>query len=404
MTRICLVCDVFHPSEESTSQLFTGLLGALAEDGADFDVVTNRFAGGDTEPAGGAGGPRGVRIHAVGLPIRGRGSLPLRMARYAAFVVAATLRLLWLETDRYWASTNPPFTPIWVAVVALLRRRKFDVIVHDVYPDGLVAVGYLGERSLTARAWKSLNRWAFRRATKIAVLGRDMAEVLRDRYAVPSERLVFFPHWSLFDPAEPLPLAMSRLAHDLDLQGRFVVQYSGNMGLWHDMDSIVEAAALLGDVPQVHFLMIGAGRRRTAARRLAASRGLANITWLDFQPRNDLPDSLACASVSLISQRDGLNGMAVPCKLYGILASGRAVVAAVPEGSEVARVVHEERCGVVVPPHEPAAIADAIRALASDTATVSEMGRNAFAAYREKYSLAVARTRYRKEWAASFDR
>lgn len=398
MHRICLVCDVFHPSEESTSQLFTELLVALSQDGISFDVVTNRLpliarAQGEDSAL-----PTGVRVHAAGLPIQGRGSLVLRAMRNAAFVACATLRMMWLKTDRFWASTNPPITPLMVAVVARLRRKPFDVIVHDVYPEGLVAVGCLREHSPITRIWRWLNRWAYGRAARVAVLGRDMAQALHDWYGVARDRLVLFPNWSPFDRSMPLAARESRLAKRLDLIGSFVVQYSGNMGLWHDIDTFVEAAARLADDDRIRFLMIGDGRRRKAAEELAVQRGLRNMTWIDFQPRDDLADSLACASIALISQREPLTGVAVPCKLYGILAAGRPVVAAVPADSEVARVVREEACGVVVPPGDPQAIADTIRQLAASDAEVNQMGARAFAAYRNSYSLAAARERFWQSW------
>lgn len=398
MTRICLVCDVFYPSQESTSQLFTGLLRALAADGVRFDVVTNRLRYDVAHLASGPPPPADVRVHAVGLAMQSRASLPMRLARYAAFVVCASLRLLWLKTDRIWASTNPPFAPIWVAVLAFFRRKPFDVIVHDVYPDGLAAVGFLAERSLVARAWRRLNRWAYARASRVVVLGRDMADVLHDRYRIPRDKLVLFPNWSLFDQAAPPALDSSCLARELGLRERFVVQYSGNMGLWHDINAIVEAAASLADLPNVHFLMIGDGRRKAEAQQLAASRGIGNMTWLDFQPIASLPDSLACSSIALISQRHGLDGMAVPCKLYGILASGRAIVAAVPEESEVALVVRENACGIVVPPDDPLALAAAIRSLLLEPEERQRMAERAFAAYRDHYSLAAARSRYWQVW------
>ncbi len=398
MTRICLVCDVFHPSEESTSQLFTELLVALSKDGVSFDVVTNRLARVAGVSNQDSSLPAGVRVRAVGIPIQGRGPLVLRAVRNVVFVLCAAMQMMWLKTDRFWASTNPPFTPLWVASIAWLRRRPFDIIVHDVYPDGLVAVGYLRESSFLARVWRALNRRAYHQAAKIVVLGRDMAQVLRDRYGVPDERLVLYPNWSPFDQSAPPALAESHLAHRLGLSGKFVVQYSGNMGLWHDIDTIVEAAGLLADLPDVRFLMIGGGRRQAGAIKLAAARSVGSITWLDFQPRVSLSDSLACASVALISQRNGLEGMAVPCKLYGILASGRAIVAAVPQDCEVAHVIREHDCGVVVPPDDPQALADAIRFLASAQDDVHSMGSRAFAAYKERYSLAAARSRYWQEW------
>ncbi len=398
MKRVCLLCDVFHPSEASTSQLFTQLLGALAADGLRFTVVTNRLPRRERLAQGAVALPPGIAVAAVGLPLAVGASVVMRLLRNVCFVLTATVRLLFVRTDRFWASTNPPFAPIWVAAIAAVRRRPFDVIVHDVYPEGLVAVGYLQERSLLAALWHGMNCWVYRRAARVVVLGRDMADLMRDSYGVPSDRLVMFPNWSPFDQSRPPRLADSRLAHDLGLKDKFVVQYSGNMGLWHDIDTIVEAARIVADDPRIHFVMIGGGRRRQPAEQLGRRLGLTNITWADSRPRAELPDSLACSSVAVISQREQLVGIAVPCKLYGILASGRAVIAAVPERSEVAIVVLEEDCGVVVPPSDPGAVAAAIQTLATSPSTVTAMADRAFSAYRHKYSLAATCQRFWSHW------
>jgi glycosyltransferase involved in cell wall biosynthesis len=177
------------------------------------------------------------------------------------------------------------------------------------------------------------------------------------------------------------------LYDELGLKGSFLVQYSGNMGLWHDMQSIIRAAYHLRDSPKIVFLLIGEGRERKAAEDLARELRLTNIRWLPYQPKEALEDSLSCCHVALISQRAGLEGVAVPCKLYGILASGRAVVAQVPAASEVSLVVQEEACGVVVAPGDHEALAREILALSEDPDRVAEMGRRAHAAYKAKYTL-----------------
>lgn len=398
VTRVCFVCDVFYPSTESTSQLFTELFNRLAAGGLQIDVVTNRLPGCQNLLKAAAPLLAGISVRRVGLPLRGRGSVAVRALRYGAFFVSATARLAVANADRFWAGTNPPFSPVWMAFMALLRRKPFDIIVHDVYPDGLVAVGYLPPGALVVKLWTALNRWAYGRACKVVVLGRDMADLMRRQYGVRDDQLVMFPNWSPFDQETPATLAESSLTERLGLERAFVVQYSGNMGLWHDIDTFVRAAEILQSDGRIRFLMIGDGRRLEPARHLADQLGLRNITWLGFQDRDALPDSLACANVALISQREGLDGVAVPCKLYGILASGRAIVAAVPPHSEVARVVCEEQCGVVVPPSNAVAIADALREMADNEPETIAMGQRSFIAYRRTYSLDAAARRFWDTW------
>ncbi|HET8644735.1 MAG TPA: glycosyltransferase family 4 protein, partial [Vicinamibacteria bacterium] len=268
----------------------------------------------------------------------------------------------------------------------------YEYLCHDVYPDGLVAVGLVRENGLAARLWRRLNRACYARARTCYVVGRDMARLLAGRYAVAEERIVFFPCWSPVEWPRRPPVE-SAFSARLGLEGKVIVQYSGNMGLWHDMVTLVDAAARCGDDPGIHFLFVGNGVRRREAQARARDLGAGNITWMDLAPPQDLADLLRCCHLALVSLRAGLAGVAVPSKLYGILAAGRAVVAQVPDDSEVAAVVREEACGVVVPPADVDALAAAIRRLAADEAERTAMGERAFAAYAGKYARARAAQR-----------
>ena len=123
------------------------------------------------------------------------------------------------------------------------------------------------------------------------------------------------------------------------------------------------------------------------AKELASVLRCKNVQWHEFVELEDLPESLAACHVSLISLHSDLEGVAVPCKLYGILASGRAVVAQVPEGSEVALTLREYHCGVVVPPGDMNELARVLKFLAKNLSVVESMGRKAFVAYKQNYRL-----------------
>ena len=329
-----------------------------------------------------------IAIRRLGFRRSLKSGLIARFWSYASYSFGVTWFLFCARRgSRVLLVTNPPFLPLIGVFIGMLRRHRVKVMLQDIYPDGLVAVSAIKADGLVDRLWVSANRWAFRRSQEVWVLGRDMADLVQTRYGVAVSRVRVVPHWSPIEFLRRSSPQNSRLWEAQALGGKFVVQYSGNMGLWHDLVSIVGAAALLRDDPRIVFLLIGAGRARASAEAEAERLGLQNVRWLPYQPREALADSLACCHVALISQRAGLEGVAVPCKLYGILASGRAVVAQVPARSEVARVLEEERCGVVVPPADVGALAREIRRLAQAPEEVERMGERAFAAYREKYTL-----------------
>jgi glycosyltransferase involved in cell wall biosynthesis len=392
---------VFYPDAQSTSQLFSELLTRLSQ-GGEFDLTV---LCGFPSALRAHDGPvprretwNGIRIIRCGMRVDVKRSFLSRLVSYASFLVHAGWKLLWSPRGALIVGvTNPPFMGIILWLVSRLRPLRYHYYLLDLHPDGLFITGTMKRGSLLGRLWGWLNGKAYRRAEKLLVLGRDMMALAAQRYRVAPERLVFVPHWSVAAPERALSFEES-LAKELGLEGKFVVQYSGNMGLWHDMKTFVRAAAALRGEEGIRFLFIGGGRARAGAEALAGELHADNILWREFAPKAQLDRSLACCHVSLVSMLAGLEGIAVPCKLYGILASGRALVAQVPAGSEIAMVVREEECGIVVEPGGAEQVAAAIVRLKNDPALTAQMGARGFAAYHAKYTLDKAVETIRGLW------
>jgi len=332
-----------------------------------------------------------IEIVRCGLRLEGKRTLPARALAYGSFLVHAGLILLRIGPRALvLGGTDPPFTAAALGLLSCLRRLDYQCIILDAYPDGLVGIGRLGEQALLTRVWRTLNRLGYGRARGLLVIGRDMMDLLRERYGVSSQRVTYIPLWATDEVERAVAPGRENLLGRLGLADKFVVQYSGNMGLWHDMETLVRAAGLLRDSREIHFLFIGKGMRRAGAEALARRLNLENITWLDFVPREQLPETLPGCDAALVSLRAGLEGVAVPSKLFGIMATGRPIVAQAPASSEVARVLTESGCGVVVRPGDAAGLAGAIRDLAVDPDGTRAMGRRARDAYLARYTLARA--------------
>jgi colanic acid biosynthesis glycosyl transferase WcaI len=141
---------------------------------------------------------------------------------------------------------------------------------------------------------------------------------------------------------------------ELGLVGRTVVLYAGNVGFSQSLDLVLEAARRLRDRrPEVAFLVNGGGSARPSLEEAVAAEGLGNVVFGDFQPAERLADVLATGDIHLVPLRKGLAKASVPSKLYSILAAGRPVLAAVDEGTEVARTVEAAGAGLAVPPDDP---------------------------------------------------
>jgi colanic acid biosynthesis glycosyl transferase WcaI len=155
------------------------------------------------------------------------------------------------------------------------------------------------------------------------------------------------------------------------------VMHSGNVGLSQNLEVVLDAADRLRGCEDLMFAIVGDGSNRRALEAEAARRGLTNVRFLPYQPKALLDQSFAAADVFLVALKAGLEGYIVPSKLYGILAAGRAFVAAVDASCEVAEITRDTGSGVVAAPGDADALAGAVLALYNDRDEVGAMGRRA---------------------------
>ena len=173
---------------------------------------------------------------------------------------------------------------------------------------------------------------------------------------------------------------------------KFVVAYSGNMGRVHDFDTLLAACERLRAAADVRFLFIGDGYHRRRLEQEVRRRDLLNVTFQPYQARDRLGESLGVADAHIVSLLPALEGLVVPSKFYGIAAAGRpAIFVGDPEG-EIARILRDNHCGLVVAVGDGKGLADAILALRDKPALRAEMGANARAAFEARYDRAHAMT------------
>jgi colanic acid biosynthesis glycosyl transferase WcaI len=224
-----------------------------------------------------------------------------------------------------------------------------------------------------------LNRFLVRRARRIIALGETMQRRLVDGKGADPGKIDIVHNWADTDAIVP-SAKRNPFADAHGLSDRFVVLHAGNIGLSQNLDVVLDAAEQVRDRPAILFLFIGDGSRRGVLEAAAATRGLTNVRFLPYQPREDLRWTYATSDVCLVSLKPGLAGCIVPSKLYPILAAGRPFVAAVEEASEVAAIASRHGCGLLVPPGDSAALAAAVVALADDPARRASLGERARAA------------------------
>ena len=389
--NLSLICQVFYPDDQATSILFTDLMRSLSRD---YEIKV--FSGYPSTSARSLKNKKIIKrekyenfeVIRCGLKIDVKSGFLNRALSYFSFNIEVLFRIIFLKNSKLMGVTNP-FSNLWIMALAKLFRRNENIYVYlDIYPEGLIALGNLKQNSIFARLWIFLNRISLKMIDKVIVIGRDMFNVL-EKYNIKN-KITYIPHWS------SIKFRDSKFINERKLNDKFVIQYSGNMGLWHDMDTYVRCAAKTMNINKITYNFIGGGIKRQHSEDLANQLGLKNISWIDFVDLEDLDQSLAACHLSLISLNNNLEGVAVPSKLYGILASGRPIVASVPKNSEIALTIDEHKCGFVVEPGDDEKLSEIIMDCYQNKYDLKKMGENSFNAFLRSYTVDAVIDEFRK--------
>jgi colanic acid biosynthesis glycosyl transferase WcaI len=381
--HICFFNRSYWPDQAATGQLLTELAGDLvARHGCRVTVVAGR-------PLNARGQTSSRRWQAVGreshegvaiLRANGTRLAPRRFAgramNYLTYFGSASLASLRVDRpDVVVSLTDPPI--IGLAALATARRAgaKFVFLCEDIFPE----VASLLEdfhHPIVNRALDEINRFLLRRADAVVALGKRMRSRLVDEKGADPSRVRVIHNWSDCSAIVPGPKD-NPFARAHGLADRFVFMHSGNVGLSQNLDVLVAAADRLRSRDRLVILIVGEGARRQSLEADVARRGLSNVRFLTYQPKELLHDSFAAADGFLIALTPGIEGYIVPSKLYGILAAGRPYVAAVDPSCEAAEIAREYACGLHAAPGDADALAAQIAALYDDPASARTMGENA---------------------------
>lgn len=277
------------------------------------------------------------------------------------------------KPDLVWVVEPPLMCAPAAAAFASLRGAKSWLHIQDYEVDAAFDLGLIKGNTLR-RGVQGAERWLMRRFDRVSTISGRMVDRALAKGMAP-ERIVHFPNWVDISGITPLAPASAYRA-ELGLAADAVVAlYSGNMGNKQGLEILADVARLLQDDPSIQFVFGGNGSGRADLQARCA--GLPNVRFLDLQPLERLNDWLGLADVHLLPQRADAADLVMPSKLTGMLASGRAVLATAMPETELGRVVTEDAaCGLVVPPENAAAMAEALRALAADPARRAELGAN----------------------------
>lgn len=335
----------------------------------------------------------GVQIQRSYVWIRPQPNLLDRILLDASFVVTSFLPALIGWRPDVIISTSPSL-PVCLPASLLGWLRNCPVILNlqDILPEAAIHVGLL-KNKLLIKLFTQLEKFAYYSATKISVIADGFVENLQNK-GVPDHKIVQIPNWVDVNFIRPLSKENNQFRATHNLKDKFVILYSGNIALTQGLETVIKAAAMLRDIPEIVFVIAGEAKGLQRLQQECHNYGADNVLLLPFQPREKLPQMLAAADVGLVVQKKNVISFNMPSKIQVLLASGRALIASVPDNGTAARAIRQSGGGFVVPPEDPQALANAILDLYQNPDKVNNLGYKSRQYAVEQYAFEQALNHY----------
>ena len=357
MKKILMYTNYFYPEVATTGQILTELAEGLSES---FDVTvicevpsyamqledkykTHRFYFEEY---------KGIKVVRVRVPEVNKQSKISRVKYILAYFfncIAATLKVG--KFDLVFTVSQPPILGgILGTIGKWLTNGKLLYQIMDFNPEQTIAVNYAKNKAvLKAMMW--WDKRSCRKSDLVVTLGRDMQETLIKRFAgnkVPNN--IVINNWIDEKTIFPLPANDKKVMDfrkNYNLENKFVIMTSGNIGLYYDFENILKIIEEHKDNEDVVFMFVGEGVVKPKLQAYAKEKHLTNVVFAPFQKKEELIYSLNAADVHIVTNAKGIKGVSVPSKIYGILAVNKPIWGILEKDSEAWRIIEEAKCGLL---------------------------------------------------------
>jgi glycosyltransferase involved in cell wall biosynthesis len=329
----------------------------------------------------------GVKVLRIRVPEFSKTNKKSRIKNIVSYffgAMAATFKVG--KMDYVFSISQPPILGGLLGVWGKwVKHAKFIYNIQDFNPEQVLAVGYSKSKIITGvMMW--LDKFSCKRSNLIITVGRDLVKTVEKRFAgkkVP--KTVMINNW--IDEKEIYPLdddnaKVLEFKKKYGLDGKFVIMYSGNIGLYYDLENLIEVIGRFKpetktvDGREVVFAFVGAGSVLDKLVDYVKNHHMNNVVFIPYQDKADLIYSLNAGDVHWCVNAKGIKGVSCPSKAYGIMAAGKAILGVLESGSEVRCLIEDTNCGLCCEPGDYDKVEENIRWFIdnADNKEVSVMG------------------------------
>ncbi|WP_144505661.1 glycosyltransferase family 4 protein [Bacillus mycoides] len=402
--KIAFVINYFYPDFASTGQLMTELCLDLQND---FDITViaaqPNYAGEkvSTKKLFEEDRLENMKIIRIRLPEVDKASKLSRMKYIFSYFILANIALLKEKgVDLIYTISQPPVLGGLIGTIGkFLKKTKHVYNVQDFNPEQADAVSYTNKQSVF-RIAKKIDMLNCKYSDCVIVVGNDMSETLKQRFIgkkVPNHAVI--NNWTNEQEVVPLDKSnehIERFLKDNKLKDKFIIMYSGNVGLYYDLENIIKVTEHFREKKDLAFVFIGEGAVKKDMQEFVCNNKISNVYFLPYQPKEFIKYSLNAADVHLVVNQKGIKGVSVPSKIYGVMAAGKPILGVLEQGSEAQMLIEKSNSGIVVEPQDYDGIIQTINQFYQmEKDKVKELGHNGRKYLDENLKREISINKYR---------
>lgn len=357
---ITFVINYFYPDLASTGQLMTDLCLNLQDD-FDITVIAGQpnYAGEKikSKKTYEIDYLENIKVIRINLPQVNKNSKASRIKYIVSYFIKSLLILIKEpKPDLIYTISQPPVLGGLIGTIGkFIKRSKHIYNIQDFNPEQAMAVSYTKKEFIFKWA-KKVDKLNCQYSDCVIIVGNDMKKTLKNRFINQKTPLnVVINNWT--NEGEILPLSkkepsINQFLINNGLENKFIIMYSGNIGLYYDLENIIKISDYFKGYKDLAFVFIGEGAVKSQMQSYVESNNISNVHFLPYQAKEFIKYSLNAADVHLVVNQKGIKGVSVPSKIYGVMAAGKPILGVLENGSEAETLISKSGSGFVVNPQD----------------------------------------------------
>lgn len=316
-----------------------------------------------------------------------------RMIKYLLLTRQLYLEAKNTKTDVFYIYSSPPFLGWMGGKLAKTAPTLYNA--QDLFPDTLIHMKHLSERLLPIKYFRYQEKKAYQKNTRIVTISEQMKETIVQTGCDRSKIDVVY-NWADTVNLHHVSKKDNKLMDELKInKDRFTVSYAGDIGLFQGWDVILEAAKILQErKPEVQFAIIGSGSYKEKMIEKIETEKINNVKVYPLQPASRLSEIYSIGDMELVPIEKGITKMALPSKNGVIMAVGSPLLALVDNGSDIEKIINENKMGVALEHGSPENLVKAIEYCVEEKEHLASWGKNARKFAEENYCRKIQTRKY----------